>query len=93
MENKLNFKEKINNLENLTNNNNRKEKDNLNKKIIIITNENVQNRIKIYEQNTNNLSNYTKLITDEELIKYFNYLLKLLNNNIIDLTCKNYFFI
>jgi hypothetical protein len=92
MENKLNFKEKINNLENLTNNNNRKEKDNLNKKIIIITNENVQNRIKIYEQNTNNLSNYTKLITDEELIKYFNYLLKLLNNNIIDLTCKNYLF-
>ena len=91
MENKLNFKEKINNLENLTNNNNRKEKDNLNKKIIL-TNENVQNRIKIYEQNTNNLSNYTKLITDEELIKYFNYLLKLLNNNIIDLTCKNYLF-
>ena len=32
-----------------------------------------------------------KLISEEELLKYFNYLINLLNNNIIDLTCKNFF--
>jgi hypothetical protein len=93
MENKLTLIEKIKNLENLTNKNSFKEKDKINKQIIINKNENIKNRIKIYEQNENNLPIYNKLISEEELLKYFNYLINLLNNNIIDLTCKNYFFI
>ncbi len=93
MENKLTLIEKIKNLENLTNKNSLKEKDKINKQIIINKNENIKNRIKIYEQNENNLPIYNKLISEEELLKYFNYLINLLNNNIIDLTCKNYFFI
>jgi phosphotransacetylase len=93
MENKLTLVEKIKNLENLTNKNSFKEKDKINKQIIINKNENIKNRIKIYEQNENNLPIYNKLISEEELLKYFNYLINLLNNNIIDLTCKNYFFI
>jgi hypothetical protein len=93
MENKLTLIEKIKNLENLTNKNSFKEKDKINQQIIINKNENIKNRIKIYEQNENNLPIYNKLISEEELLKYFNYLINLLNNNIIDLTCKNYFFI
>ena len=93
MENKLTLIEKIKNLENLTNKNSFKEKDKINQQIIINKNENFKNKIKIYEQNENNLPIYNKLISEEELLKYFNYLINLLNNNIIDLTCKNYFFI
>jgi len=96
MENKLTLKEKIKNFENLTNKNSFKEKDKINQQIIINKNENIKNKIKVYEKNEQNeykLPNYNKLISEEELLKYFNYLINLLNNNIIDLTCKNYFFI
>ena len=96
MEIKLTLKEKIKNFENLTNKNSFKEKDKINQPIIINKNENIKNKIKVYEQNEKNeykLTNYNKLISEEELLKYFNYLINLLNNNIIDLTCKNFFFI
>ena len=95
MEIKLTLKEKIKNFENLTNKNSFKEKDKINQPIIINKNENIKNKIKVYEQNEKNeykLTNYNKLISEEELLKYFNYLINLLNNNIIDLTCKNYLF-
>ena len=94
MEIKLTLKEKIKNFENLTNKNSFKEKDKINQPIIINKNENIKNKIKVYEQNEKNeykLTNYNKLISEEELLKYFNYLINLLNNNIIDLTCKNFF--
>ena len=96
MEIKLTLKEKIKNFENLTYKNSFKEKDKINQPIIINKNENIKNKIKVYEQNEKNeykLTNYNKLISEEELLKYFNYLINLLNNNIIDLTCKNFFFI
>ena len=94
MEIKLTLKEKIKNFENLTNKNSFKEKDKINQPIIINKNENIKNKIKVYEQNEKNeykMPNYNKLISEEELLKYFNYLINLLNNNIIDLTCKNFF--
>ena len=96
MEIKLTLKEKIKNFENLTDENGFEEKDKINQPIIINKYENIKNKIKVYEQNEkneDNLPNYNKLISEEELLKYFNYLINLLNNNIIDLTCKNFFFI
>jgi hypothetical protein len=93
----LNFKEKVKLLEKFSNKNNYEEikNDNEIKKNIIVPKENLKHKIEIFDQNNDKKIklNKNKIIKNEEIIEFFTYKLKLLNNNIIDLACKNYFFI